>query len=252
MKQIKRFIWILITIILITPVVINGFFLSPLTLPSNLGNEEWLTFWGSYIGGGIGGIGTLIAVFFTIQYYEKQNERSRRAVINLDNTNRINVMLDKITNREAIPSSYYSYSSMFSDCKDLIEEYNILLGRLVAYYSNNFINMFIDLLYIKDEDGELLQNNLLNYYKIPNNVKEYAFIVSKHALYENATELILADTRLAHIIEKEAGGSYGMWHQFIHHLEGDYQKHIKDDLNRFFVIIPQIILKLEDIKQKMN
>ena len=68
--------WILIIgsiLILIIPVAVNLLLYLPVPSPGELGSSEWLSFWGSYIGGCLGGICTLLTIYLTIKYYEKQD-----------------------------------------------------------------------------------------------------------------------------------------------------------------------------------
>lgn len=81
-------------------------------------------------------------------------------------------MHDKIASREPIPSSFFAYSDLFKDTKDLIEKYNSLLAVLVSYFTDKAMGTFISLLFIQDEKEEYLENNLSNYFKLPNEVKE--------------------------------------------------------------------------------
>ena len=68
--------WILIIgsiLILIIPVAVNLLLYLPVPTPGELGDSEWLSFWGSYIGGCLGGICTLLTIYLTMKYYEKQD-----------------------------------------------------------------------------------------------------------------------------------------------------------------------------------
>lgn len=64
--------------VLLIPVVINLLFIF-LKIPtaSELNNSSWLSFWGTYIGSLTGGVTTLIALYFTINYYKKQEDNHR-------------------------------------------------------------------------------------------------------------------------------------------------------------------------------
>ncbi|MBM7613848.1 hypothetical protein [Alkaliphilus hydrothermalis] len=251
MKDIKYVIGILLLMVLILPVIINiTLFLPFPSTPSDLGNSEWLSFWGSYIGGAIGGIGTLLAVYFTIRYYEVQNERNINLIRNSDIVAKISIILEKIADRETIPNSCYSYTKAFTEIKEMIEQYNQLQGYLISYFTNRAIGIFISLLYVIDENSEEMQNNLLNYFKIPDDVKEYAFIVGRLALYENCAELIRGNAQIGHIIEKEVGGSYGMWHYFLHEIIED--EYIEKSLKDFFALVPKLAYQLEEMKSNMN
>ncbi len=56
------------------PVVVNLLLYLPIPTASGLGNPEWLAFWGNYSGGCLGGICTLITIYITVKYYEKQDK----------------------------------------------------------------------------------------------------------------------------------------------------------------------------------
>lgn len=250
MKQIKKLILYLSVFLCIAPIIINLIMFLPFSITSDdLGNAHWLSFWGNYIGGSIGGIGTLLTVYFTIQYYEKQNNANKMNILNTEKISRINFMLDKINEREAIPSSYYKYENTLKEVEMKIASYNNLLTVLVAFFSDRAMGTMINLLFVRDENDEYLENHLSNYFKMPKEIKEYTITITKYSLYENASELIKSDPVFAHMIHKEGGGSYGLWYSEIHEFyDEDYTKQCLED---FFALIPQIIDDLNSIKNRL-
>ena len=85
-KRILKILFVVIVILFIVPLFFN------LVLPIKTGItvmslDAWLSFWGSFIGG----IFTIIALWFTIEYTSYENEKTRKqALIDSENTRRIN------------------------------------------------------------------------------------------------------------------------------------------------------------------
>lgn len=252
MKEIKKVLVLIIIFIILFPVIINITMLIPYSVTSlNLSQKDWLGFWGSYIGGAIGGIGTIIAVFYTIKYYEKQNKRNYKYLENALILKKIDVIITKVIEREPIPTSLFIYDPEMYDISEDLVRYNSLISDFSAYFTNVAVNVFISLFFIYDKDGEELPNNLSNYLKLPKEIREYAFIVGKLALHENCSELIKGHPKLGHIIEKEAGGSYGMWHLFLHEFSYDEQER-KEELEELFSIIPRLLQDINEIKLSLQ
>ena len=70
----KWILLIVIILIVLIPIIVNLFLYIPIQTPADLGNKEWISFWGSYLGGCVGGVCTLITIYATIKYYEKQDQ----------------------------------------------------------------------------------------------------------------------------------------------------------------------------------
>lgn len=79
-----------ISAIIIIPIILNCLLYLPFPLtPWDLSNKDWLSFWGSFLGGCIGGIATLFAVYYTLKqnlvYYhqsiKKQDHKTRIEVL---------------------------------------------------------------------------------------------------------------------------------------------------------------------------
>ncbi|HFL3259430.1 TPA: hypothetical protein ACG3I5_003096 [Clostridioides difficile] len=72
----------IITIILVALILIIAvFFIIENNIHSKGSNDGWLSFFGSYFGGIIGGIGTLTSVIITMRYTEKSSIESRKEYI---------------------------------------------------------------------------------------------------------------------------------------------------------------------------
>jgi hypothetical protein len=125
-----------------------------------------------------------------------------------------------------------------------------LISDLSAYFTDIAVGIFISLFFIYDENGEELPNCLSSYLKLPQEIREYAFIVGKLALHENCSELIKAHPQIGHIIEKEGGGSYGMWHLFLHRFEDDDIK--KEHLEELFRIVPRLLEDIKNVKLSLQ
>lgn len=54
------------------PIIVNIVMFKPIPTTMELGDKEWLSFWGSYLGSCIGGICSLITIYVTIKYYDRQ------------------------------------------------------------------------------------------------------------------------------------------------------------------------------------
>ncbi|WP_291635958.1 hypothetical protein [Clostridium sp.] len=76
MKKQNSFIIIVVTVILLFPIVMDK--LIGNNISSNISNEQWVSFLGSYVGSILGGVFTIIGVFATIKYYKDQDESKQQ------------------------------------------------------------------------------------------------------------------------------------------------------------------------------
>lgn len=72
LKILKIIIIAVVVVMIIVPILVNLLLFVSIPTATDLGNKEWIGFWGSYIGGCFGGLCTLITIYLTIHYYEKQ------------------------------------------------------------------------------------------------------------------------------------------------------------------------------------
>lgn len=73
----RKIHYILIGIVAVVAPVLIDIFVFGNSLPSNIGNEAWAGFLGSYIGG----VCTLIALVATIHYYKDSDKKKEKAAI---------------------------------------------------------------------------------------------------------------------------------------------------------------------------
>lgn len=76
-KKLVMFIFIVAIIITIIPVALDIFIFGN-TIPSNISNETWAGFFGSYVGAIIGAVVTLVGIVITINFTKNENEKIRR------------------------------------------------------------------------------------------------------------------------------------------------------------------------------
>lgn len=74
----KTGIIVIICVMCIGPLIVNGVMFAPIITAPDLENKEWLGFWGSYLGGCIGGICSLITIYVTIKYYDRQEAEHKK------------------------------------------------------------------------------------------------------------------------------------------------------------------------------
>ena len=72
----KRTIVLFLIVAILAPLLID-YFIFGNTIPSNISNEAWAGFLGSYIGG----LCTMIAVFITVKYYKDSDKKKEKAAI---------------------------------------------------------------------------------------------------------------------------------------------------------------------------
>lgn len=99
--KVNKWIVAFVVSIVLIPILINSsLFLRYPPTPSDLGNADWLTFWGNFIGGSIGGISTLIAISYTLNQNSKyhkelmvnQADSNKEIVENQNEMKRVDVM----------------------------------------------------------------------------------------------------------------------------------------------------------------
>lgn len=82
LKILKTIIGITVLIMIVAPILVNVFMYFSFPTVKDLGNKEWIGFWGSYIGGCFGGFCTLVTIYLTIRYYEKQESEHKTELAN--------------------------------------------------------------------------------------------------------------------------------------------------------------------------
>ena len=136
----KCYLWISISVIIVLFPVVLQFIFFPSQVPSNISNEAWASFFGSYIGGIFGGVGTIWAVLISTGQTEKiqkeNNENDNKKymdhrveIFNQRNADRENVMIQL---RESFCNDIVStMGKYYSD----INKYATLARRIGESYS---------------------------------------------------------------------------------------------------------------------
>lgn len=244
-KAMKSTVLVLLVVSMLFPLVINGLMFIPYSITShNLTPSDWLSFWGSYGGGLIGGIGALLSIYFTLKYYQKKDAEQQRLFKQTPLLEKIEFLKKQISNREIIKSEYTFGLLLPSEIENNIKEYNTLVAHLKGFFSEQAIETLIGVfqLKLKDENGEICTSySTLNYFKLPPEIREYAEIIAELSLYENCTDLLCSDPRLAYIISVEQGGSAGMWPSWWHTHYLDRHEEEKSELKKLFSLVVKLL-----------
>ena len=97
-------------------------------IESNIGNSEWVSFLGGYIGSFLGGVLAIIGVVFTIQYYKGQEEREKNIAVKpiLDAWHLNGSFTGGISSIDRRFDYALHTDGRFYHCLDFKKQYNIL------------------------------------------------------------------------------------------------------------------------------
>lgn len=118
----QKWMWLIFAVFaLLIPVFVNLIFkYGSIGSAPDLGNAPWLGFWGSYLGGLLGSIAALLAIFESRRQAKEQREENnkmrRLSVLPIFNLNQIhlNPILDDSEYVSYGPDVYFSFSHGFS------------------------------------------------------------------------------------------------------------------------------------------
>ncbi|MDD4495303.1 MAG: hypothetical protein PHV32_13355, partial [Eubacteriales bacterium] len=96
------------------------------------------------------------------------------------------------------------------------------------------------------------EDGLPDYLDIPADVIGMIELIAHYSLYRNCTQLFLDDPVLYPIIEKELGGSGGLWPYFWHTEFLDDVPEVKEGLADYFELEENLIKQLETYKIEIN
>jgi hypothetical protein len=230
----KNIILALILVVLIFSLLINFLTLSKLSkIPNNLHSQGWYLDWGSSDG--------------------ILSEQEQELFVHMNPAlDKIRHIQQQIIDREVIKDDSLIGVSVDSQLKEDIKEYNKLVPKLKGFFSEQALRELISIFQLKNEDGEMYYSpNTLNYLDTPSDVREYTEIIAGLSLYENCTELLCNDSRLAFIIYSEGGGSVGRWPYFWHTEWLSDRDDVKEDLSHLFDLVKRIITSLEKEYENM-
>lgn len=126
---------------IIIPIIINLLLYLPFPpTPSDLGNKEWLAFWGSFIGGSIGGIATLFAVYYTLKQNIEQNQTNlnvQRKQSRLDIIPYIDVRL--FLDKPSMNPAYFIFRDLLIEEQDQPKEKSCSEDKVIQFPSGYII-----------------------------------------------------------------------------------------------------------------
>lgn len=127
----KKFIMISIAIVVLLPILVN-FVIINNNFYSKASNDGWISFWGSYIGGIFGGVGTLIALNITVSNSQKYQEDSFQLTRDIQKENVIEN--NKLLSIQVTKDKINDYAKLVEQVKKL--EYFIIMDN----FQNKFFN----------------------------------------------------------------------------------------------------------------
>jgi len=226
-----------------------------------LDSAEIMSFSGSVIGGSLGGITALLAIYFTLKYYKEKDELMRNEGIYGRQIERIEMVARMIKNREIIPYDSVNTFRLSETLLQKISDYNDLTCNLKGFYTEYAVSL---LQVFQDEydgypdercdkEGNWIERSVsvIGFLNLKEELRDCAERIGKLALYENARELLHGDPRISYILESEAGGSAGLWAGGLH----DKNYAFRDDdyhydmLLKYFPLIETLLIGLEEFKE---
>lgn len=295
LKKIKQhWIWIVLFFILtliVIPFCLDKIFSTPASI-AWLGVHytigEVLSFYGTVLGGAIGGVAALLAVHFTVKYYEKKDTQIENNTICEKQLSRIDQVIQGIHNREIINYDLTLALGFSKDLLTYIIDYNESLSRLKGFFTeygmgvlNAFQREYDDNLKNQKKSSAVLDKmaearyciqrklrlgefdksdiksdycrehlSVIEFLNLKPELRQCAERIGHLGLYDNATDLIHSDPTLAYILEIEAGGSAGLWASRIHDQYGAFS----DNPDTFILwedfnkLIKKLLIELDKYK----
>lgn len=211
----------MLILLLFIPIILNKYIFDN-AYATNVSNDGWASFLGSYIGGAIGGIGTLVAMYITIKQTQKQIFDSENKNIQNERRKEANEIVDLVATFLSDISVYYDAKERHEKRKNEIEKMNFEfeeLLRIWEQFRNNHEMGYSNYLYYLDEN-EINTDYAVKFFKERNNkhfeenrmaiYKEYEEnLHTKIAECKKATENI--DASIKEIREKRVLGCQSFW-----------------------------------------
>jgi hypothetical protein len=127
-----------------------------------------------------------------------------------------------IANRDVIDETLFSSVSDDQELTGMLRRYNELTSYLFGVFferaATTIVNVTIDgfdfSAGVDFSYGSL--KSPPSYPFAPERISESAWRIAIHSLYPDVTERIEADPYFSGVLAKEAGGSYGMWPEYVH------------------------------------
>lgn len=156
------------------------------------------------------------------------------------------VIIKKINDRQVVEDEYFSYVGDNTELGNMLRDHNELTAIYREFFLNRATRTMIGVFQLKPEDGS--PDNL----DIPADVLGMIERITHYSLYKNCTERFLDDPVLSPIIEKEAGGSAGLWPYLWHTVYLNDVPEVKEGLADYFDLEEDLIKQLEDYKNELK
>lgn len=129
-KRIVIIMLLLLLLLIFIPLILNEFIFDN-DYVTKVSNDAWASFFGSYIGGAIGGVGTLIAMYITLQHTQKQilesQNKDKRSERKKKSDEIVNLVADYLSDISVYYDSVERYIKKKNKLKGKKEEYEELL-----------------------------------------------------------------------------------------------------------------------------
>lgn len=131
-------------------------------------------------------------------------------------------IIKNIADRDVINETLFSSVKNDQELVKMLKEYNELTSYLFGIFFKGAAETIVavtidgfDSSYGMDFSNEMIQSPPSFPFK-PEVIAEATWRIAKHSLYTDATSRIEDDPYFTAVLEKEGGGSAGMWPQFVH------------------------------------
>lgn len=243
-------------------------------------------FWGSLLGGAVGGIAALLTIYYTIRYYNKKDSEQKNLEVYHQQVSKIDKVISAINNRDVINYDF-TYALGFS--KELLEEiirYNDLVCWLKGFFteygmgvlasfqqeyddirkdeklSHKIYETLNDKFYFitkhfsreispeEDPSWKIKRPSVIEFLNLQPELRQCAERIGHLGLYENANELIHSDPTLSYILKIEGGSSAALWASLIHDPQGAFSND-PEQYNRwkeFNACVQNLLILLSEFK----
>ena len=164
-------------------------------------------------------------------------------------TSPVHQMIRDIENREVINSVLITYADIEPDLVAQLYKYNELTSILFAFFfakaSNTIANVTAIGFDLNDADFSGEWNTPPVYPFTPEALAESAWRIAIHSLYKDATQRLYADPYFAAVLDKEGGGSAGMWPDYVHNYYD--RQDILDMFNDYTELVENLLVTLPEL-----
>jgi hypothetical protein len=252
----------LVLIFTITPIfvfffpIISSYIIGKYSLSSfeSSNVKSWLESWGSYAGGIIGALATIVAIMLTLSYYRKKDDKTQTGFNNYFIIDKINAILNCIAERKTINNGLYSYFEELKFLEKNLDEYNSSQSQLLSYFTGEGIKT-LWLAYdfgLDKNNNEIYSSEEKKYINSPKDIIEKSKIIGHSSLYSNASELIKGHPELSGLIDMQKGGSASFWVAFIYVEQYASAPEFIKMREEFFMLITSLTNELVELQRHLH